>query len=165
MAAVGLAAALALGACTHVAGALPEDGATPRQVLDAYLLALQAGDCATTHAYAVDAFLTDGELCGHVNVALLPERRLHAKPSPTRSCSPPQLTIKDGDQSLPDGDHLWFSTLRRQPTVRGGSARVGPDPEPPISLSGARARCHGTPDKLSLPSRSMSVPSREQVSP
>ena len=66
--AVGLAAALALGACTHVAGALPEDGATPRQVLDAYLLALQAGDCATTHAYAVDRFLTDGELCGHVNV-------------------------------------------------------------------------------------------------
>ena len=26
------------------------------------------------------------------------------------------LTIKGGDESLQDGDHLWFYTLRRQPT-------------------------------------------------
>ncbi len=115
MIAVVLAVALGLGACTHVARAIPADSATPRQVLDAYLLALQAGDCATTHEYAVDQFLTDGELCGHVNV-------LSYRSDAYRSEATDQvelaatLTIKGGDQSLQDGDHLWFYTLRRQPT-------------------------------------------------
>ena len=116
MAAVGLAAALALGACTHAAGALPEDGATPRQVLDAYLLALQAGDCATTQAYAVDRFPTDGELCGHVNVLSYRSDAYTSKPSADQVELAATLTIKGGDQSLQDGDHLWFYTLRRQPT-------------------------------------------------
>ena len=111
-----LAAALALGACTHAAGALPEDGATPRQVLDAYLLALQAGDCATTHAYAVDTFLTDGELCGHVNVLSYRSNAYTSQPSADQVELATTLTIKGGDQSLQDGDHLWFYTLRRQPT-------------------------------------------------
>ena len=116
VAAVGLAAALALGACTHAAGALPEDGATPRQVLDAYLLALQAGDCATTHEYAVDRFLTDGELCGHVNVLSYRGDAYKAQPSADQVELAATLTMKGGDQSLQDGDHLWFYTLHRQPT-------------------------------------------------
>jgi len=128
VAAVGLAAALALGACTHAAAALPEDGATPRQVLDAYLLALQAGDCATTHAYAVDRFLTDGELCGHVNVLSYRSDAYTSKPSAEEVVLAATLTIKGGDQSRQDGDHLWFYTLRRQPTGawRLSAGRSGP---------------------------------------
>ena len=108
--------AFSLGACTHLAGAIAEDSATPRQVLDAYLLALQAGNCSTTHEYAVDRFLTDGELCGHVNVLSYRSDSYTAQPSPDEVVLAATLTIKGGDQSLQDGDHLWFYTLRRQPT-------------------------------------------------
>jgi hypothetical protein len=111
-----LVAVIGLGACTHVARSLPADGATPRQVLDAYLLALQASDCATTHAYAVDRFLTDGELCGHTNVLSYRSDDYTSKPSADQVVLAATLTTKGGDQSLQDGDHLWFYTLRRQPT-------------------------------------------------
>lgn len=116
MVAMGLAAAFGLGACTDVPKALPAAGATPRQVLDAYLLALQAGDCATTHAYAVDRFLTNGELCGHVDVLSYRSDSYRSDASPDQVVLAATLTIKNGDQSLQDGDHLWFYTLRRQPT-------------------------------------------------
>jgi hypothetical protein len=31
------------------------------------------------------------------------------------------LIVTGGEQSLPDGDHLWFCTLRQQP---GGAWRI-----------------------------------------
>ena len=114
--AVALATLGGLAACTDAPKSLPSAGATPRQVLDAYLLALQAGDCATTHAYAVDRFLTDGELCGRVNVSAYRTNAYTSQPSADQVVLATTLTIKGGDQSLQDGDHLWFYTLRRQPT-------------------------------------------------
>ena len=83
-AAVALTTLVGLAACTHAPKSLPSAGATPRQVLDAYLLALQAGDCATANAYAVDRFLADGELCGRVNVLAYRTDPYRAQPSPGR---------------------------------------------------------------------------------
>ena len=116
MAAMAATGCALLSGCTHDPKPLPPKEATPRQVLDAYLLALQAGDCATTHAYAVDTFLTDGELCGHVNVLSYRSNAYTSQPSADQVELATTLTIKGGDQSLQDGDHLWFYTLRRQPT-------------------------------------------------
>jgi hypothetical protein len=124
----GLVLASGLGACTHVVGALPAVGATPHQVLDAYLLALQAGDCATTHEYAVDRFLTNGELCGHVDVLSYRGDAYQAQPRADEVVLAATLTIKGGDQSVQDGDHLWFYTLRRQPTGAWRLSAAGSGP-------------------------------------
>ena len=97
-------------------------------MLDAYLLALQAGDCATTHAYAVDRFLTDGELCGQVNVLSYRSDDYTSQASADEVVLAATLTIKGGDQSLQDGDHLWFYTLRRQPTGAWRLSAAGSGP-------------------------------------
>jgi hypothetical protein len=125
---VALSTVVVLSGCSHAAKPLPSAGATPRQVLDAYLLALQAGDCATTHEYAVDRFLTDGELCGRVNVLAYRTDAYRAQPSPNEVVLAETLTIKDGDQSLPDGDHEWFYTLRRQPSGAWRLSAAGSGP-------------------------------------
>ena len=126
--AVALATLVGLAACSDAPKSLPSAGATPRQVLEAYLLALQAGDCATTHAYAVDRFLTDGELCGRVNVLAYRTDPYRAQPTPDEVVLAERLTIKDGDQSLPDGDHQWFYTLRRQPSGAWRLSAAGSGP-------------------------------------
>jgi len=104
-----------LAGCTRDPKPLPPKEATPRQVLDAYLLALQAGDCGTTHEFAVDGFLTDGDLCGRVNVLSYRNDGYRSPPSPDEVVLADTLTVRGGDQSLSDGDHLWFYTLRQQP--------------------------------------------------
>jgi hypothetical protein len=113
--AVVSALCLVAAGCTHEPKPLPPNGATPRQVLDAYLLALQAGDCGTTHEYAVDRFLADGELCGRVNVLAYRTDAYHAQPEADEVVLADTLTVRGGDQNLPDGDHLWYYTLRQQP--------------------------------------------------
>ena len=75
-------------------------------MLDAYLLALQTGDCSTTQEYAVDQFRTDGDLCGKANVLSYRNDSYHVQ----RAVD--EVVLAD--------------TL----TARGGSARPAPDPEP-----------------------------------
>ena len=90
--------------------------AAPRQVLDAYLLALQEGDCASTRAYAVDRFRTDGELCGHVTVTAHGPYNFERRPSADEAQLAEILTVSGGDPAaMPDGERYWFSTLSRQP--------------------------------------------------
>ena len=115
MAAMAATGCALLSGCTHDPKPLPPKEATPRQVLDAYLLALQAGDCGTTREYAVDGFLTDGDLCGRVDVLAYRNDAYRAQPSPGEVVLADTLTVRGGDQSLGDGDHLWFYTLRQQP--------------------------------------------------
>lgn len=123
-----LVALCGLAACTRAPKSLPAAGATPRQVLDAYLLALQAGDCATANAYAVDRFLADGELCGRVNVLAYRSDAYRAQASPDEVVLAETLTIKGGDESLPDGAHEWFYTLRRQPSGAWRLSTAGSGP-------------------------------------
>ncbi len=127
-AALALAALVGLAACTDAPKPLPSASATPRQVLDAYLLALQAGDCTTANAYAVDRFLADGELCGRANVLAYRTEGYRAQPSADKVVLAETLTIKDGGQSLPDGDHEWFYTLRRQPSGAWRLSAAGSGP-------------------------------------
>ena len=117
-----------LAACSTAPKSLTSPGATPRQVLDAYLLALQAGDCATSNAYAVDQFLSDGELCGRVNVEAYRADTYQSHPSADRVVLAATLTLKGGDDSLRDGDHLWFYTLRRQPSGAWRLSAAGSGP-------------------------------------
>jgi hypothetical protein len=126
--AVALTTLVGLTACTNAPKSLPAAGATPRQVLDAYLLALQAGDCTTANAYAVDRFLADGELCGRVNVLAYRTDAYRVQPGPDEVVLAETLTIKDGGQSLPDGDHEWFYTLRRQPSGAWRLSAAGSGP-------------------------------------
>jgi hypothetical protein len=97
--------------------AIPPDGAPPDVVLQAYLEAVRAGNCATARHFVIAAtFRTGtGELCGAL--------RLHAwrltgqplTPSPTEMLLGMTLTT-DGtpDGSIPAGDFLWTYDLVRQ---------------------------------------------------
>ncbi|HEU4329558.1 MAG TPA: hypothetical protein VFR40_00480 [Lapillicoccus sp.] len=117
-----------LAGCTRDPKPLPPKEATPRQVLDAYLLALQAGDCGTTHEYAVDRFVSDGDLCGKVNVLSYRHDGYRSQPSPDEVVLADTLTVRGGDQSLPDGDHLWFYTLKQQPNGAWRISAAGSGP-------------------------------------
>ena len=97
-------------------------------MLDAYLLALQAGDCETTHGYAVDRFLTDGELCGHVDVESYRSETYQSQPGPGEVVLAGTLAVRHGDASVPDGDHRWFYTLRRQPNGACRLSQAGSGP-------------------------------------
>ena len=61
-----LGIALATGGITACGSpAVPPDSSPPDVVLNAYLAALERGDCATAHALATSAFVVgNGELCG-----------------------------------------------------------------------------------------------------
>ena len=97
-------------------------------MLDAYLLALQAGDCGTTHEYAVDQFVTTGDLCGKVNVLSYRNDSYHTQPAADQVVLADTLTVRGGDQSLPDGDHLLFFTLRQQPNGAWRISAAGSGP-------------------------------------
>ena len=126
-AAVVLSAAVGLSGCSQPAKPLPSASATPRQVLDAYLLALQAGTAprpmstrsTSSHRWRA---VWSGERPG------VPDRRVPSPTQPGRGRLAETLTIKDGDQSLPDGDHEWFHTLRRQPSGAWRLSAAGSGP-------------------------------------
>jgi hypothetical protein len=48
------------------------------------------------------------------------------------------LTVRHGDDSVPDGDHRWFYTLRCEPNDASRLSQAAPARELAISLSGAR---------------------------
>jgi hypothetical protein len=93
--------------------ALPSKGATPAQVLDAYLRALKAGDCKTAHALTTSSFARNGELCGHLRVKSYTPLGRPATPGNEVIFST-NLITEGGDASMPDGLHTWFYSLTKQ---------------------------------------------------
>ena len=127
---VGGVAVLVLAGCGGTSSStvsLPPAGASASVVLDTYLRALVAGDCATAHALAASTFTVgNGELCGDVNVT--------AFTVPHNPASPEEGTVEyasvlttDGssDGSVPAGRTTWFYRLEQQRgewrLVSGGS--------------------------------------------
>ena len=64
---LALAALALLSGCSRPA--MPSDSAPPEVVLEAYLHAFKAGDCATAHALGTSSFVVgNGELCGALDL-------------------------------------------------------------------------------------------------
>jgi hypothetical protein len=94
--------------------ALPSKGATPAEVLNAYLRALKSGDCKTAHALATSTFsVGNGELCGHLSVKSYTPVGKPATPGNEVIFST-NLITQGGDASMPDGLHTWFYSLTKQ---------------------------------------------------
>jgi len=96
---------------------LPPVSAPPDVVLDAYLQALLAGDCATAHTLVTATFIIgNGELCGALTVtAARIDPVGPARPSDHEVVFGTTLTTVGGDASMPDGEQTWFYDLQRQP--------------------------------------------------
>ena len=104
-------------------GASPQPpGASPSVVLDTYLRALVAGDCATAHAAATSTFATDpAELCGEVRVSAFSAREDPRTPGPNEAIYMTTLTTNVGsDGSIARGETDSFYGLERE----GGEWRL-----------------------------------------
>ena len=126
----GVLALSLLVACSNTpvrAVPMPPRDATPARVLTAYLEALRAGDCHTARALGTSTFVPgNGELWGHLTVKANTPLSTHAEPGDGEVIFSTVLTADGGDDSMPDGDHIWFYTLKRQPAgmwrlIAGGS--------------------------------------------
>jgi hypothetical protein len=85
-------------------------------VLRAYLEELQAGDCVAARALATPTFrVGNGELCGALRVTAFAPLGEPATPSDQEAVFSTKLTTVGGDQSMPDGGHIWFYDLVLQP--------------------------------------------------
>ena len=100
----------------------PPQGASPSVVLDTYLRALVAGDCATARAAVTSAFATHpAQLCGEVRVSAFSVREDPATPGPNEVIYMTTLTTHgSGDGSITRGDTEWFYGLERE----GGEWRL-----------------------------------------
>jgi hypothetical protein len=118
---IGLAILLLAG-CGAGQVVLPPDSAAPAVVLDAYLTAIQAGNCDGARALATSDF-GDGTraYCDGMRVtgfdvfsdpSQISEREVEFALS---------LATAGGDETLPDGSHTWFFSLTRE---AGGAWRV-----------------------------------------
>lgn len=98
------------------AASLPPDDAPPDVVLATYLEALKAGDCATAHLLVTNSFtIGNGELCGALRVTrVVIAADDPAQPREGEVVFATTITVAGGDQSMPDGDHIWFYDLQRQ---------------------------------------------------
>src|SRR5918993_3333060 len=94
----------------------PPPGAAPSVVLDTYLRALVAGDCATAHATATSTFASDPtELCGEVRVSAFCVRGDPATPGPDAVIYMTTLTTNgSSDRSMARGETDWFYGLERE---------------------------------------------------
>jgi hypothetical protein len=106
---------------------MPPSDATPARVLTTYLQALRAGDCPTARALGTSTFVPgNGELCGHLTVKANTPLGTPAERGDGEVIFSTVLTTDGGDDSMPDGDHIWFYSLKRQPAgmwrlIAGGS--------------------------------------------
>ena len=132
MTGAGLAGAAGLlllfPACSHPAAVqLPPKSASASTVLGDHLVALKAGDCRTARALATKTFSHgDSELCGDLHVTAYTALQGPATPSDHEVVYSTTLTTKGGDETVPDGEHIWFYSLDKQPDgswrlVGGGS--------------------------------------------
>lgn len=108
--------------------ALPAIGASPSDVLDAYLAALTANDCATASRLTTRTFTHgNGELCGDVTIDSF-TRAAGSAVNGNEFEYGVVLHVVAGskDGTVPAGDVTWFYELQHQPDgswklVGGGS--------------------------------------------
>jgi hypothetical protein len=119
---VACAIVVLLAGCGGSPVVLPPDSASPAVVLDAYLNALQAGNCDGARALATEDF-ADGTnaYCNGMRVTGFD---VFSDPSQINEREVEftlTLATSGGDETLPDGSHTWFFSLVRNP---GGAWRV-----------------------------------------
>ncbi|PKW27628.1 hypothetical protein [Phycicoccus duodecadis] len=101
----------------------PPADAPARVVLDAYLRALEAGDCDAARALSTGAFARgSGDLCGDVRVSSARVTEPAATPAPDHVTYATVLVTEGGDDTLPGGETTWFYSLER---TGGGWRLVG----------------------------------------
>jgi hypothetical protein len=105
-----------LGACIGAPRPPVPANASPREVLEAYLRALQTGDCGTGRTLTVSPFgRGNGELCDDTRVASAAIDGDPATPKADEAVFATTLvTTGTGDGSVHPGEITWFFDLRRQ---------------------------------------------------
>jgi hypothetical protein len=101
---------------------LPPDSATPAVVLDAYLTAIQSGNCGGARALATQDFAE--ETLGYCSAVRVTGFRVLSEPAQVNDHEVVfslALITSGGGYEIPDGSHTWFFTLVRQ---AGGPWRV-----------------------------------------
>lgn len=94
--------------------------ASARTVLDGYLTALVAGDCAAAASFAAPSFThSNGELCGstHVTSATVDSGMSDGITSDGGRFAA-HLRYNHADDSMQPGGTLWFYNLQQGPTGR-----------------------------------------------
>jgi hypothetical protein len=115
LAIIASAVLILLAGCARSPVVLPPDSAPPAVVLDAYLTAIQAGNCEGARALATPKF-SDGtdSYCRGLRVtgfgALLDPAQLNANAVEFSL----DLSTSGGDETVPDGWHTWFFSLVRR---------------------------------------------------
>ncbi len=107
-----------------------DPAADPHTVLERYIAALLAGDCAAARSFAAATFqFGNGELCGHLTVtAASIDPGGPATPNDHEVVYSATITTVGGDASMPDGTMTWFYQLLRQPDGRWLIAGGGSGP-------------------------------------
>ena len=111
-----------LAGCARSPVVLPPASASPAIVLDAYLDALQSGDCRVARALATAGFADQSDaFCSGVRVtaySVFPDPSIVNGNYVEFTLS---LTTSGRDETLLAGSHTWFYALTRQ---TGGAWRV-----------------------------------------
>lgn len=115
--ALALLTLIATAACSASSAAtLPPASAGPEVVLDAYLRALVAGDCATGRELATAAFVKgNGELCGDTKVSAYEVNPVPAGSGAEKVFATTITTSGTSDGSVHPGAMTWFYDLVQQP--------------------------------------------------
>jgi predicted small lipoprotein YifL len=101
---------------------VPPDSATPAVVLDAYLRAIQSGNCGGAHALATPDFAQGtAAYCSGMRVTGFGVLSEPAHVNDHEVEFSLALITSGGGYELPDGGHTWFFSLVRQ---AGGPWRV-----------------------------------------
>jgi hypothetical protein len=111
-----------LAGCGGSPVVVPPDSASPAVVLDAYLAALQAGNCHGARALATPGFADGTEVyCNGMRVTgfNIPSDSAQINDSEVEFAL--DLTTSGGNETVPDGTHTWFFSLVRK---AGGAWRV-----------------------------------------
>jgi hypothetical protein len=124
---LALLAAVAAASCSPAPApppfSMPPASAGADVVLDAYLRALVAGDCADGRRLATAAFARgNGELCGDTRVSDYKVNPAPARPNAAEAVYATTITTSGTpDGSVLPGAMTWFYDLVRQP---GGAWRI-----------------------------------------
>ena len=123
---VATAIVLSLAACSRNSVPMAADDAPPEQVVRAYVDAVHAKDCETADALVAEP---SQSWCGDVDITALTvtgttreAKASEAGDGPTIERVWVDLTIRGGDETVPDGDLAWSYLLDR--SGPGGAWRI-----------------------------------------